>query len=86
MVALLDTQIKHVHKRLDEFGSEVQYMEYVAVLGAQKAEEKLTMWEDQIEEGLWGIHVEWKVQLERKLISMKEALRTKVTRRLQQWS
>lgn len=51
------------------------------VLGFQKAEEKLTSWVDQMEEGLHGIYVEWKVRLDRELISTREALRTQINQK-----
>lgn len=78
LVAQVDTEIKNVHKRLDDFGNKVQYVEYVLVPGVTKAEEKLTARVEQIEEGLRGIHTEWKVQLDRELVGTREALKAQI--------
>lgn len=49
-------------------------------LGEEK--KSLTTWLDQLEGGLKGILAEWKVQLERELISIREALRTEVNQKI----
>ena len=51
-------------------------MEVGATLDHDEKKKSLSVWVDQMEEGLGGICTEWQIQLEKELISTREALRT----------